>query len=172
MLNCVYTIYCDCIADQCSFDWSTIIAAIIAAFIAILGYIWQKSTDRQAQNRENSKQAYLEFLDDFNEPLIVEVKHEKYFNSLSDADKKKYKLESDKKRLHARSQILLFGSDNVINAYLNFIKHIDDVIQNKVPDIQEDYITKLLLEIRKEIYPNTNMVEDDISKYFNGINRP
>ncbi len=157
--------------NQSSFEWETIVAAIIAAIVIIIGYQIQKKNDRAALNRENSKQSYLQFLNDFTEGTVTEVYNEDYYNSLSDPEQKKYQMNSDRQRIQARDKLLLFGSDKVINAYLDFIRHIDEIKQDEIEDNQEEFFNKILTEIRKEIYPNSEITADEISRYFNGYNR-
>ena len=98
-----------------------------------------------------------------------------HLNSLSQTDSNeqinKHKLESQKRKLLARNHLLLYGSDNVIAAYLNYIKHIDEILTNSITDEQEKYFNKLLVEIRNEIYKETKVTDDEISKYFNEYNR-
>ena len=65
----------------------------------------------------------------------------------------------------------MYGSDNVVKAYLDYVKHIDDVIQSGIEDNQEKYFNKLLVEIRREIYKNSKITDSEISKYFNEYNR-
>jgi len=158
-----------------SFSWETIIAALIAALVVMIGYRIQKKNEQDAKNREDSKQAYLIFLDDFTQTNVISTLEDEFFNSLSAADSNeqinKHKIESQKRKLMARNHLLMYGSDNVIKAYLNYIKHIDEVIQSGVVDKQEEYFNKLLVEIRREIYKNSEITESEISKYFNEYNR-
>ena len=154
-----------------SFDWSPIIAALIAALVIIIGYSIQKINERENKNRENSKEAYLKFLNDFTETTVTEVLHDDYYLSKSKEEKKKLQIESTRRKLQARNHILLYGSDKVITAYLNYVKHIDEILTNNIEDKQVEFFTKLLLEIRNEIYKNTKITEDEISKYFNEYNR-
>jgi hypothetical protein len=155
-----------------SFDWSTLISAIISALVVIGGYIFQKRNEQKAKNKENSKEAYLKFLNDFTETTVTEILHDDFYNKLPDTEQKKHKIESDRRKLQARNHILLYGSDKVVTAYLNYIKHIDDIIQKKqVEDKQKVFFTDLLTEIRKEIYRDTKISKDEIAKYFNEYNR-
>lgn len=158
-----------------SFKWETIIAALIAALVVMIGYRIQKKNEQEIKNRENSKEAYLKFLDDFTQTNVISTLEDTYLNSLSPADSNeqinKHKLESQKRKLLARNHLLLYGSDNVITAYLNYIKHIDEILTNNIKDEQEKYFNKLLVEIRNEIYTETKITEDEISKYFNEYNR-
>jgi len=158
-----------------SFGWSTLIAAIIAAFVVIIGYSIQKRNEQEIKNRENSKEAYLKFLNDFTETNVIVTLEDNYLNSLSPSSSNeeynKHKIESLKRKLQARNHLLLYGSDNVITAYLNYIKHLDDILQNGIEDKQIDYFNRLLSTIRKELNKDTKISEDDISKYFNEYNR-
>jgi len=86
-------------------------------------------------------------------------------------EQKKYEIESLRKKLHARNLMLLHGSDEVVTAYLNFIKHIDNVRQNHVEDQQEQYFNKLLFSMRREAYKRSRITELDIQQYFNEFNR-
>lgn len=156
-------------------DWSSIFAALIAALVVIIGYSIQKKNEQAIKNRENSKEAYLKFLDDFTQTNVLTALEDEYLNSLSPSNSNeqinKHKLESHKRKLLARNHLLLYGSNNVITAYLNFIKHIDEIQSNNIEDKQEQYFSRILIEIRKEIYKNSKISEDDISNYFNEYNR-
>jgi len=158
-----------------SFDWATIIAAVLATITVIIGYSIQKRHEREAKNRENSKEAYLKFLNDFTAANVIVTLENEYLNSLSPSSSNeelnKHKIESLRRKLEARNHLLLYGSDNVIQAYLNFVKHLDEVLQKKVQDKQEEFFTNLLIEIRKEIYKESKLQKEDISKYFNEYNR-
>jgi hypothetical protein len=160
-----------CFLGKDNFDWATIVAAFIGAVALILGYALQQKYERKAKNRENSKEAYLKFLNDFTEATVCETLFDDYFNKLSKEEKQKYEIESTRRKLQARNYVLLYGSNEVIIAYLNYIKHIDEIIQQKIEDKQELFFNDLLMAIRKEIYPNTDITPDDILKYFNGYNR-
>ena len=54
-----------------SFDWETIISALIAAIVVMIGYWIQKKNEQEIKNRENSKEAYLKFLDDFTQANVI-----------------------------------------------------------------------------------------------------
>jgi hypothetical protein len=155
-----------------SFAWETIVAALIAAIVVIIGYNIQKKNDRIAINRENSKKSYLEFINDFTETTVTDILNSEFFENLSDEEQWKHKIDSDRRRIMSRDKLLLFGTDKIINTYLEFIKHIDDISKNGVEDKQADFFNKLLIEIRKEIYPDTKILEKDIFTYFNGYRRP
>lgn len=158
-----------------SFGWATIIAAIIAALVVIVGYNIQKRNEQDAKNRENSKVAYLKFLNDFTESNVIATLEDEHLKSLSvsasNEEFSKHKIESLKRKLQARNHLLLYGSDTVITAYLNYIKHLDDIIQNNREDKQEEYFTELLASIRKEVYNDTKITNNEVSKYFNEYNR-
>jgi ATP-dependent Lon protease len=154
-----------------NFDWETLLAAFVGATVVICGYRFQKKNEQEAKNRENSKEAYLKFLNDFTETTVTDVLYDDYFNKLDDNEKQKQDIESRRRKLQARNHILLYGNDKVLTSYLNYIKHIDDVKQKKVEDQQEYYFTELLESIRKEIYPKTTISKNEISKYFNEYNR-
>lgn len=158
-----------------SFSWETIIAALIAALVVMIGYRIQKKNEQEAKNREDSKQAYLKFLDDFTQGSVIATLEDEYLNSFPPADSNeqinKHKIESQKRKLLARNHLLMYGSDNVIKAYLNFIKHIDEVVENEIEDKQEGYFNKILVEIRNEIYKDSKITDSEISNYFNEFNR-
>ena len=143
----------DFYTQDSSFGWATIIAAIIAAFVVIIGYNIQKRNEQEVENRENSKEAYLKFLNDFTETNVIVKLEDEYLNSLSPASSNeeinKHKIESLKRKLQARNHILLYGSDSVIGAYLNYIKHLDNILQNQIEDEQEDYFQELVSECKK-----------------------
>jgi hypothetical protein len=108
--------------NSSGFSWETIVAALIAAIVVIIGYNIQKRNDRIAINRENSKKAYLEFINDFTETTVTDILHSEYYENLNDEELRKHKIESDLRRIKSRDKLLLFGTDKVINAYLEFIR--------------------------------------------------
>ena len=154
-----------------SFDWATIIAAGIGTLSLLIGYIIQKNIDRNSKNRENSKEAYLKFLNDFSDTTVEDVIYDDYYQGLPRLERKKKEIESLRKKLHSRNLLLLHGSDNVVNAYLNYIKHIDDIRQHQVVDQQENYFNILISAMRREAYPKTEISNEDIRNYFNEFNR-
>jgi|GEM_PF-2817372 len=60
------------------FDWATIYAALIGSVALLVGYFIQKAIERGSKNRENSKEAYLKFLNDFSDNTVEEVIHDDY----------------------------------------------------------------------------------------------
>jgi len=154
-----------------SFDLATIIAAGIGTISLLIGYFIQKYIDRNSKNRENSKEAYLKFLNDFSDSTVEDVIHDDYFNDLPRIERKRNEIESLRKKLHSRNLLLLHGSDIVVTAYLEYIRHIDNVRQNHIEDQQEHYFNKLITSMRREAYPNTIISNEDIQNYFNEFNR-
>ena len=66
-------------------------------------------------------------------------------------DTKVDELESDKQRILARNQLLLYATDDIIKAYDNWIKHTDENIDRHGDNTDVELFGKLLLEIRKDI---------------------
>ena len=52
----------------------------------MIGYRIQKKNEQDTKNREDSKQAYLKFLDDFTQTNVISTLEDEYLNSLSPVD--------------------------------------------------------------------------------------
>ena len=76
-----------------SFSWETIIAALIAALVVMIGYRIQKKNESEAKNREDSRNKHIlkivildiyDFLTQTND--LYSTLEDEYLNSLSPAD--------------------------------------------------------------------------------------
>lgn len=92
---------------------------IVLAFIAIIGgvipYLIQRNKEYKLKLGEQKIAAYSEFLRDFTETAVL-IAHDEQLNAK----------DSDRQRILARNQILLYGSDNVIKAYDKWISYTDE----------------------------------------------
>ena len=85
-----------------------ILVALIGAFALLIGYLIQRQNELKLKITETKKEAYAEFLNDFTETAVA-IMHDEAIDQIT----------SDRQRMHARDQLLLYASDNVIKAYDN-----------------------------------------------------
>jgi len=85
-----------------------IVVAIIAAIALLMGYLIQRKNELKLKIAERKRAAYTEFLKEFTE-TAVKIMHDKKINEI----------DSDRQRILARNQLLLYANDGVIKAYDN-----------------------------------------------------
>lgn len=85
-----------------------LLIALIGAFVLVWKYLTQKQKESAERIIENKRVAYSEFLKDFTEGSI-KVMYEMDYDDF----------ESDRGRMLARNQLLLYANDKVIKAYHN-----------------------------------------------------
>ncbi len=117
-----------------------ILVTLIAAIALLIGYLIQRNNELKLKITEKKRDAYAEFLNDFTEGAVA-IMH----------DKKVDQIKSDRQRMLARNQLLLYASDNVIKAYDNWIKYTDENPERGGNDTDVELFGKLLLEIRNDI---------------------
>ena len=86
-------------------------------------------------------------------------------------DKKLDQIESDRQRMLARNQLLLYASDNVIKAYDNWVKYTDENPQRGGDNNDVELFGKLLLEIRKDILEGKSKLTIEEINNLNPFNR-
>lgn len=135
-----------------SFNWATIIAALIAALTVIIGYIIQKQKESNERIMESKRNAYHEFLTDFTERGI---------NIANDIDIGG--IEDDRQRVNARNLLLLYGNDKVVKAYNIWVDYNDKEGAKPGSDEDVELFGKILIEIRKDLHGDSKLSENDIS---------
>jgi hypothetical protein len=138
-------------------EYKEIIVALIAVFGAVIPYLFQRNKEFKLKIADKKRDAYHNFLKNFTE-MAVAIMHEKDVSGM----------ESDKERMVARDQLLLYGSDDVIKAYDAWIRHAD--VQENDLNKEGDLIGSLFLSIRKDLLGKTKVTKEEISNLnpFNG----
>lgn len=127
-----------------------IVLALIAIIGGVLPYLVQRNKEYKLKLAEQKIAAYSEFLRDFTETAVL-IAH----------DEEQNPKESDRRRILARNQILLYGSDNVIKAYDKWIRYTDETTKYG-SDSDVALFGSLLLEIRKDIVGGTKVTANEI----------
>ena len=117
-----------------------IIVAIITATALLIGYLIQRRNELKLKIAERKRAAYTEFLKDFTD-TVVAIMHNSRINNT----------EANRQRILARNKLLLYASDNVINAYDELIRYSDKNPEKRGDDTEVALFGELLLEIRKDI---------------------
>ena len=121
-------------------------------------YLSQRNKEYKLKLAEQKIAAYSEFLRDFTETAVLVLHDEEVQGK-----------DADRRRILARNQILLYGSDDVIKAYDQWVKFADN---NQKPGSDEEVTLfgKLLLRIRQDIVGKTKVTVHEISN-LNPFNR-
>ncbi len=138
-------------------EYKEIIVALIAVFGAAVPYLLQKSKELNLKIAEQKREAYTRFLTNFTE-IAVAAMHDKNISGM----------DADRKRMLARDQLLLFGSDEVIEAYDAWIKHADT--DEHYLEREGELVGLILLAIRKDILGRTDVTNEHIDS-LNPYNR-
>jgi hypothetical protein len=131
-------------------EYKEIVVALIAVFGAVLPYLLQKNKELEMKRAEQKRDAYANFLGNFTETALA-VMHNKNPNGLK----------SDRDRMHARDQLLLYGSDEVIRAYDAWVRHTD--LEGHGIDKEGELISLIFLAIRKDLLGKTTVTKEHIS---------
>jgi hypothetical protein len=138
-------------------EYKEIIVALIAVGGAMIGYLIQKSKELNLKIAEQKREAYTSFLKNFTE-IAVAVMHDE---DVSGED-------SDRDRMLARDQLLLFGSDDVIKAYDAWVRYSDT--EGHDLNKEGELVTLLFLAIRKDILGKTKVTREQLEN-LNPFNR-
>ncbi len=126
-----------------------LIGVILTGLLAILGYIVQKNKDRQIAILEKKRDVYSDFYLVFNQ-----------LNQGTPAQQEKARSRS----LHVRSQLALYGSDEVVKAGDAFAAKILEEVHN--PSGKEGFLTDaaaaLLYEMRTDLMAKTSITIGDM----------
>src|SRR2546426_10863932 len=120
-------------------QYKEIVVALIAVFGVVIPYLVQRNKEYKLKLAEQKIAAYSEFLRDFTETAVL-IAHDEELEGK----------DADRRRIMARTQILLYGSDDVIKAYDKWVVFTD---QNQKAGSDEDVALfgDLLLKIRQDI---------------------
>jgi len=139
-------------------QYKEIVVALIAVFGVVIPYLVQRNKEYKLKLAEQKIAAYAGFLRDFTETAVLIVHDEEVKGK-----------DADRRRILARNQILLYGSDDVIKAYDRWVKFADEN-QNHGSDEEVTLFGDLLLKIRKDIVGRTKVTVHEISN-LNPFNR-
>jgi hypothetical protein len=138
-------------------QYKEIIVALIAVFGAVVPYLLQRNKELNLKIADQKREAYAAFLRNYTEVALAAMHNEDMSGVKWDRD-----------RMHARDQLLLYGSDEVINAYDAWVRHQDK--EEGGLDREGELVTLLLLAIRKDLLGRTRVTEEQIAN-MNPFNR-
>ncbi|MFA4859186.1 hypothetical protein [Methanoregula sp.] len=142
-------------------DKTEIIVALIAVFGVIFGavvpYLFQRNKELKLKIAEQKRAAYTIFLNDFTETAVAIMHNE----DVSGKD-------SDRNRMLARDQLLLYASDEVVKAYDAWIRYAD--IEKHDIDRESELVDFIFLAIRRDILGKTKVKTEQITN-LNPFNR-
>jgi hypothetical protein len=137
--------------------YKEIIVALIAVFGAVIPYLLQKNKELNLKIAEQKRKAYTSFLRNFTE-IAVAVMHKE---DVSGKD-------ADRDRMLARDQLLLYGSDDVIQAYDAWVRFAD--IEGHDLNTEGELVSLILLAIRKDLLGKTKVTKEHLNN-LNPFNR-
>jgi hypothetical protein len=143
-------------------EYTAIIVALIAVFGAALPYLLQRNKELNLKIAEQKRAAYTIFLNDFTETAVA-IMHDE---DVSGKD-------ADRKRMLARDQLMLYGSDEVVKAYDAWIRYADtQESDHQIHDFikETELVNLIFLAIRKDILGKTKVTPEHISN-LNPFNR-
>jgi hypothetical protein len=140
-------------------QYKEIVVALIAVFGVVIPYLVQRNKEYKLRLAEQKIAAYSEFLRDFTETAVL-IAHDE------EVDGK----DTDRQRIMARNQILLYGSDDVIKAYDKWVIFTDENQKAGGSDEDVALFGNLLLKIRQDIVGTTKVTVHEISN-LNPFNR-
>jgi hypothetical protein len=126
-----------------------VVVALITVGGAVCGYLFQKNKELILKVADQKREAYTGFLKNFTE-IAVAVMHDE---DVSDKD-------SDRDRMLARDQLLLYASDDVIKAYDAWVKYSDT--EGHDTNKEGELVTLLFLAIRKDILGKTKVTKEHL----------
>ena len=144
-----------------------LLTAIISATALLFGYTYQKNTEREAEIRKMRQEIYSRLATNITQRigLLDRVQmspewkqarnyQEQYNVIIKDAASSKNL--SDQKEIAAL--LCMYGTDDAIKAYANWLREGWDP---NTKTATSDDLGKLILGLRKSIYPETNATEVD-----------
>jgi hypothetical protein len=134
-----------------------IIVALTAVFGAVFPFLYQKNKELNLKIAEQKRAAYTSFLRNFTE-IAVAVMH----------DEEVAGKDTDRDRMLARDQLLLYGSDDVIKAYNAWVAQQD--MEKQDLDKEGELLSLLFLAIRRDILGKTKVTLEHINN-LNPFNR-
>lgn len=138
-------------------EYKEIIIALIAVFGAVIPYLLQKNKELKLKIADQKREAYSTFLRNFTQTAVA-IMHD---DDVSGKD-------TDRDRMLARDQLLLYGSDDVIKAYDAWIRYAD--MEKRDLDREGELVSLIFLAIRKDLLGKTKVTKEDLSN-LNPFNR-
>ena len=138
-------------------EYKEIIIALIAVFGAVIPYLLQRNKELNLKIAEQKRGAYTNFLKNFTETAVAVVHG-------GDVSGKK----ADRDRMLARDQLLLYGSDDVIQAYDAWVRYADKVEHDL--NREGELVSLILLAIRSDILGRTKVTKEQVEN-LNPFNR-
>lgn len=127
-----------------------IIVALIAVFGAVIPYLLQRNKELNLKIADQKREAYAGFLKNFTE-ITVAIMHDE------DVSGK----EADRERMLARDQLLLYASDDVIQAYDAWVRYSDAGKHGS--DKEDELVSRVFLAIRKDLLGKTRVTEENVA---------
>jgi hypothetical protein len=138
-------------------EYKEIIVALIAVFGGIFPYLFQRRQELNLKIAEQKREAYTGFLRNFTEVAVAVT----YDKDVSGED-------ADRDRMLARDQLLLYGSDDVIKAYDDWVRYAD--IEGHDFNREGELVSLIFLAIRKDILGKTKVTKEHLEN-LNPFNR-
>jgi hypothetical protein len=138
-------------------EYKEIIVALIALFGAAIPYLLQKNKELNLKIAEQKRKAYTSFMGNFTD-IAVAVMHDE---DISGKD-------ADRNRMLARDQLLLYGSDDVIEAYDAWVRYAD--MKEHDLNREGELVSLIFLAIRKDILGKTKVTTEHLNN-LNPFNR-
>lgn len=144
-------------ANPCDLSWLAKYKEIVVASIAVLGavfgvvfpYLSQRNKELNLKIAEQKRRTYTRFLRNFTE-IAVAVMHGE---DVSDKD-------TDRERMRARDQLVLYASDEVIKAYDAWIRYAD--LEEHDIKKESELNNMILLAIRKDLLAKTKVTQEHL----------
>ena len=139
-------------------QYKDIIVALIAVFGVLFGgvipYLFQRNKELNLKIADQKREAYAGFLKNFTETSAAAAYDEKLTGK-----------EFDLERMYARDKLLLYGSDEVIRAFHEWVEYT-----GKDMNHESDLTNDVFLAIRKDILGRTKLRPGEIAN-LNPFNR-
>jgi hypothetical protein len=139
-------------------QYKEIIVALIAvlgvAFGAVVPVLLQRNKELNLKLSDQKREAYTTFMRNFTEISAAVARGEEVDDE-----------ETILARMHARDQLLLYGSDDVIRAFHDWVEY-----DGKDMDHETTLVDKLLWAMRKDVLGKTKVAPADITN-LNSFNR-
>jgi hypothetical protein len=137
-----------------------IIVALIAVFGAVFPYLYQRNKELNLKIADQKREAYASFLANFTKISVA---------AMYDEDENLSGKEVDIERLMARDKLLLYASDNVIQAYDAWIRFSDDNDKHDY-DKEGQLLSLMFLAIRKDLLGKSKVTKENLEN-LNPFNR-
>lgn len=146
-----------------------LITAIISAITILTGYMYQKHEEREAEIRKTRQEIYSHLIINFTDriELLNQIQQSSDWQNAKNYQEQ-YQIAMQRPELSKNIKeqrkiatfLSLYGTDDAIQAYANFLKEGWD---NNSQCAQNADWGKLIQGLRKSIYPNSDISSDDIN---------